>query len=107
MSSITSSSIPSLIEPTTKYYLNEKLKQCHNVRANIYLTIINVSVITLFVGFISFILYTIYVNKPTEEQQREKHLIDQHIIMNKINEFRTVPVNVTNFSEQYIDKIIS
>jgi hypothetical protein len=93
---------PSLIEPTTRYYLHQKLKDCHNVRANIYSTIINVAIITIFIGFVSFILYTIYVNKPTEEQQREKNLTNQHLIMNKIKEFRTVPAKVTSLTEQYL-----
>ena len=87
--------IPSLIEPTTRYFLQEKLRECHNVRANIYSTIINVSVIVFFVGFLSFIIYTIYTNKPTEEQLREQNLINQHLIMNKIKEFRTVPAKVS------------
>jgi hypothetical protein len=90
---------PSLIEPTTKYYLHEKLRQCHNVRANIYITIINISVITIFIIFSSYILYTIYINKPTEEEQYEKNLITQQIIMNKINEFRTVPAKITDLTE--------
>jgi hypothetical protein len=92
---------PTLIEPSTKYFLQEKLKQCHNIRANIYSTIVNISIITIFIGFLSFILYTIYVNKPTEEEQREKNLMNQHIIMNKIKEFRTVPAKITNLTEHY------
>jgi hypothetical protein len=93
---------PSLIEPTTKFYLHEKLRHCHTVRANIYITIINLSVITIFIIFGSYILYYIYTNKPTEDEQREKNLITQHIIMNKIKEFRTVPAKVTNLTEQFL-----
>jgi hypothetical protein len=95
---------PSLIDTTTKYYLQEKLKECHNVRANIYSTIINVGFITIFIGVISFVLYTIYVNKPTEEEQREKNIINQHIIMNKIKEFRTVPAKITTLTEKHIQQ---
>ena len=91
----------SLVDPTTKYYLQEKLKECHKVRTNIYLTIVNISVITFFICFVSFILYTIYINKPTEEEQREKNMINQDIIMNKIKEFRTVPAKITNLTDKY------
>jgi hypothetical protein len=90
-----------LIDPVTKYYLQEKLKECHKTRTNIYLTVVNISIITGFICFVSFILYTIYINKPTEEEQRTKNLINQHIIMNKIKEFRTVPAKVTNLTENY------
>lgn len=93
---------PALIEPTTRFYLHEKLKECHNVRASIYSTIVNVSIITLFLGFVSFMLYTIYVNKPTEEEQREKNIINQHLIMNKIQQFRTVPAKITSLTEHYM-----
>jgi predicted membrane protein len=92
---------PSLIEPTTKYYLYEKLQQCHTTRANIYSFIINISIITVFIGFVAFLLYTLYVNKPTEEEQRQKNLMNQHAIMNKIREFRTVPAKITNLTEHY------
>lgn len=92
--------LPLLIEPNTRYYLQEKLKECHNVRANIYSIIINVGIITIFIGIISFVLYTIYINKPSEEQKREKDIINQHIIMNKIKEFRTVPAKITNLIEK-------
>jgi hypothetical protein len=91
--------IPTLIEPTTKLFLHEKLRQCHNTRANIYSTIVNVAIIAIFFGFASFVLYTIYVNRPTDEEQYEKNLTNQHIIMNKIKEFRTVPAKVTQIVE--------
>jgi hypothetical protein len=90
---------PKLIESTTKYYLQEKLRQCHNIRADIYSTIINVSVITFFFIFGGYMLYCIYNNKPTEEELREKNIINQHIIMNKIKEFRTVPAKITDLTE--------
>ena len=93
---------PSLIEPTTKYYLQEKLRQCHNVRANIYTTIINAAVITFFFIFGTYVLYYIYVSKPTEEELREKNLINQHIIMNKIKEFRTGPAKITDLTNSSI-----
>jgi hypothetical protein len=93
---------PSLVEPTTRYFLHEKLKECHSVRANIYSSILNISIVTLFLALLSFILYTIYVNKPTEDEQREKNLINQHHIMNKIRQLRTVPKSVTNITEHYL-----
>lgn len=93
--------LPSLIEPNTKFFLNERLKQCHNTRANIYSIIINISVIFIFLFFILLILYNIYINKPTEEEQKQQNYINQLIIMNKIKEFRTVPAKITNLTNDY------
>jgi hypothetical protein len=93
---------PSLIEPMTKYMIQEKLKDCHNVRANIYSMILNAVIILLFVGTIGFTLYNIYINKPTDDEQREINLIRQHQIMNKISEFRTVPTRITNMTESFL-----
>jgi len=95
---------PLLIEPITKYYIDQKLKSCHNVRTNIYSSIINGTVIVLVLGVIFFVLYTIYINKPSDEEQREQNLIAQHIIMNKLKEFRTVPSRTNTINDDVFSK---
>lgn len=93
---------PLLIEPTTRYYLQEKLKQCHTTRANIYFFILNISVVILFFGCFFYILYTMYVQRLTPEQQYEKNQIEQHIIMNKIHQLRTIPPKVNALVEHNV-----
>lgn len=70
---------PNLIEPGTRYFLYETLKNCNKNKKNIYNLLINLSLLIFIVGGISSFLYYRYKNKRIDEtklieKQREKEL---------------------------------
>ena len=70
---------PNLVEPGTRYFLYETLKNCNKNKKNLYNLLINLSLLIFVVGGISSFLYYRYKNKKYDEsrlieKQREKEL---------------------------------
>lgn len=81
-------SIPSLVEPTVKYFISDALKKTHEYKMKIYSMILNVVVGTLFFLVFGGFLYYKYQSKPSPEEQYNKTMRDQQIIMSKIHSYQ-------------------
>ena len=78
--------VPSLIEPGTKYFIRESLKNCHTNKLKMSNTVVNLA---LFLGFsILFTVFLIYKyqNKPGEEEKKEKEELKKTYLLSKIKE---------------------
>jgi hypothetical protein len=93
---------PSLIEISTKNYLFNTLKQCHNNRVNLYYYVFNISIFLIFVAIVGTILYRCSVNKPTEYQRQQKMLRDQQYVLSKIRYYKE---DVENSDNQHITRL--
>jgi hypothetical protein len=89
-------SVPRLIEPGMKYFLDESLKICNNTKKTYNNNFINIS---LFIGFIVLVGWLLYYRKKNKEKfKREKELKEEEA---KLEIYNTVKkVN----EEQYRDK---
>jgi hypothetical protein len=79
---------PQLIEPGTKYFLNETLKQCHIYKSNYHNTLINIG---LFIGFLiilASILFYKYKGRLTHVEKQNKDNEKQQYILSKIKIFQ-------------------
>lgn len=77
-------SVPTLIEPGVKYFLNQTLNQCHSFKVKHQNLMINIGI---FIGFVvvlgAFLLYK-YKGKLTIEEQKQQDEIKKQYILNKI-----------------------
>ena len=81
-------SIPSLVEPTAKYFISDALKKTHEYKMKTYSMILNIVVGTLFFLVFGGFLYYKYRSKPSPEEQYAKMMRDQQIIMSKIHSYQ-------------------
>jgi len=79
---------PFLVEPGTKYFLNETLKQSHDFRTKYQNYIINIGLFVLFLLCFGGLLYYKYKGRltPLEKQQKERE--KQQYILSKIKNFQ-------------------
>lgn len=79
-----SPSVPTLIEPGVKYFLNQTLSQCHSFKARHHNLMINIGI---FLGFVfvlgAFLLYK-YKGKLTVAEQKQLDEVKKQYILNKI-----------------------
>jgi hypothetical protein len=79
---------PTLTEPGVKYFLNQTLKQCNNIKNNFHNTIFNIG---LFIGFLiilGLILLYKYKGKLTPIEIEKKNKEKQQYILSKIKNFQ-------------------
>jgi hypothetical protein len=79
---------PTLIEPGTKYFLNETLKQTHAFRLKYHNYIINIG---LFIGFLLIlgaILIYKYKGRLTHVEKAQQNKEKQQYILSKIKTFQ-------------------
>lgn len=81
-------SIPSLVEPTVKYFISDALKKTHEYKMKTYSLILNVVIGTLFFLVFGGFLYYKYRSKLSPEEQYAKMMKDQQIIMSKIHSYQ-------------------
>jgi hypothetical protein len=79
---------PFLIEPGTKYFLNETLKQAHTFRVNHENTLINIGLFIIFLIILGGILYYKYKGRLTPEEKKRKEVEKQQYILSKIKNFQ-------------------
>lgn len=79
---------PSLIEPGVKYFLNNALKQCHNIKVKFHNTLFNIGMLILFLLILGFILVYKYKGKLTPNEIREKNTEKHYYILEKIKNYQ-------------------
>lgn len=79
---------PILIEPGTRYFLNETLKKCHIFKENYKNALFNVVLFILFLLILGIILLVKYKGKLTLEEIKEKELEKKKYILSKIKNYQ-------------------
>jgi len=79
---------PNLIESTTKNYLFNTLKQCHNHRVSIYYYALNIGVFLVFAIVVGVTLYYCSKKKLTDYEKQQKMYEDQKYILSKIRFYK-------------------
>jgi hypothetical protein len=75
---------PELIEPGTKYFLSESLKQCKQVKdswTNIYC---NLAFILIFTGILALVLYNKYKGREQAEKESEKKNLEKELYLSRL-----------------------
>ena len=75
---------PILIEPGTKYFLSETLKQCNEKRIFKKHLLVNFGLLFFFVGTLAFYLRFKYKNKPTQQELEKKNIEKSEYILSKL-----------------------
>ena len=75
---------PSLIEPGTKYFLKETLKQVHQDKTTYDNNLLNVFLFFMFIIIAFIILNYKYKSKPNELEKKKKDELKKNYILNKI-----------------------
>ena len=78
---------PTLIEPGTRYFLKETLKQCSTKKNHFYNNIFNVSFFFIFLAILGTFLFYKHKTKLTPKEQEEKKISEQEYIMTKLRIF--------------------
>jgi hypothetical protein len=79
---------PRLIEPGTKYFLNETLKQCNVYKNNYYNLVINIGLFIGFLTILGLILLYKYKGRLTQIEKQNKDKEKQQYILSKIKIFQ-------------------
>jgi len=79
---------PKLIEHQAGHYMCQTLKHCHDKRIITYSFIFNVTIVFVFGIVTGLILYLLYKQKKTPDQQKENILRDQKYILEKIKSLK-------------------
>jgi len=78
---------PSLVEPGVKYFLNQTLKQCSEIK-NVYINyFFNILLFILFILILGGFLIYKYKGKLTPIEIKEKDLQKQQYILSKIKNY--------------------
>ena len=83
-----SPTIPSLIDSSTRYYLQQVLHKCGQNRASIYQWVLNIGVFVIFVLVVTIVLYYCYKSKRTPEEIAKKEMEDQAYVLSKIKQYK-------------------
>lgn len=79
---------PSLVDPTTKYFISSQLQECHAYKKSVYLWIVNAFVLLFFLGGTALVLYYKYTTRLSPEEKRAKMIHDRQLILNRITTFQ-------------------
>ena len=79
---------PKLIEHQAGHYMCQTLKHCHEKRVLTYSFVFNVAIVLVFGIVTGVILYLLYKQKKTPDQQKENILRDQKFILEKIKSLK-------------------
>ena len=79
---------PKLIEHQAGHYMCQTFKHCHDKRIITYSFIFNVTIVFVFGIVTGLILYLLYKQKKTPDQQKENILRDQKYILEKIKSLK-------------------
>ena len=75
---------PALIESGTKYFLNETLKRCHKKNSKYFNTVLNISLLSLFLILLGTVLIYKYKTKLTPKQKEEQMKLHRINILNEL-----------------------
>lgn len=87
MNSISNTS-PRLIEPGTRYFLNETLKQCKIFKDTYHNLIFNIVLLCFFFFLLGTILLIKYKGKLTPSEKEMKNREKQHYILSKVKNYQ-------------------
>ena len=73
-----------LTDPGVKYFFNNILKNCHNIKQKYNNLYYNFSLLGLFILILGIILISRYKGKKTKEQQYLKSIKEKEYIMSKL-----------------------
>jgi hypothetical protein len=76
--------VPRLIERQTSAYMMNTLQQCHEKRVQLYSFLFNVTIVVVFLVVVAVILYSLFRQKRTPDEEKDKILHDQKFILEKI-----------------------
>ena len=79
---------PTLIEPGTKYFLNQTLKQSHNYKIKFYNKMFNVGLFISFFIILGAILLYKYKGRLTPMEKENKNKEKQQYILTRIKKFQ-------------------
>ena len=79
---------PTLTEPGVKYFLNQKLKQCHIAKNQFHNVVFNVSILSAFLLFLAGLLFYKYKGRLTPSEKASKDREKQQYILSKIKQFQ-------------------
>jgi hypothetical protein len=79
---------PSLTEPGVKYFLNQALKQSHEIREKFHNTIFNIGMFLIFVLVLGGLLVYKYKGKLTPLEIEQKNKEKQQYILERIKSFQ-------------------
>lgn len=80
--------LPHLIDSKTGQYMQDTLKKCHEFRIMTYSRAFNFVVVFIFISIACIGLYICFTRKKTPEEEKEKILNDQRIILEKIRSLK-------------------
>lgn len=83
---------PILTEPGVKYFINEMLKQCHNVKEKYQNMLFNIGLLVLFMVILGILLLYKYKGKLTPEEIEQKETQKKYYILSKIKNFQDAKV---------------
>ena len=78
---------PTLIEPGTKYFLRETLKNCSKKRLFYNTVVLNIGLLLIFSAILGTFLYYRHKTKLTPKEKKEKLKREQEYIMVKLRNF--------------------
>jgi len=81
--------MPCLIEPGTKYFFNETLKNVNIERSRINTLLLNFSLVIMFIIIAYGILSFRKKNKVTGEELKKKEDLKKNYLLNKVKEINT------------------
>jgi anaerobic C4-dicarboxylate transporter len=87
---------PRLIEPGAQNYMVQVLQTCHSNRVNIYLYVLNISVLALFLLVLAAILYYCHKRKLSPQEAYQKQLKEQDYILSKIRYYKEHQRNISS-----------
>ena len=79
---------PSLIEPGVKYFLNETLKQCHEIKAKYNNYLLNIILLIIFLLILGAVLLYKYKGKLTPAEKVAKDNQKKQYILSKIKNYQ-------------------
>jgi len=88
MNTINNYSKPMLTEPGVTYFLNETLKQCHQIKERHYNMLFNIGLLLIFCIILGILLLYKYKGKLTPEEIEQKELQKKQYILSKIKNYQ-------------------
>lgn len=79
---------PTLVEPGTKYFLNETLVRCAKFKKEYYNNMLNIIVIIFIIISVGGILYYKYKGKPTPAEKMLKERDRKHYVLSRIKNYQ-------------------
>jgi hypothetical protein len=83
---------PILTEPGVKYFINEMLKQCHNVKEQYKNMIFNICLLVGFFVILGILLLYKYKGKPTPQEIEEKESQKKQYILSRIKNYQDAKI---------------